>query len=172
MLSTLMSDDNYPDKNVHAKLSTDFEVINTVQNTEVNNSYVFEIPYVHRQARGFLGFTSMKTTDAIRSLTAEALSKLNSTYHILYPYRNTVKTSSGTLINETTSVYTITGAGVHRYYNPLNYTDPDGEYALIDDLIAAAIGGTVNGVQFKLSHHDLDRVKLLHQSSITTLGIP
>jgi hypothetical protein len=28
--------------------------------------------------------------------------------------------------------------------NPLIYTDPDGEYFLIDDLIAAAIGGVVN----------------------------
>lgn len=28
--------------------------------------------------------------------------------------------------------------------NPLRYTDPNGKYVLIDDLIAAAIGGTVN----------------------------
>ena len=32
------------------------------------------------------------------------------------------------------------------FNNPLKYTDPDGEYALIDDLIAAVAGGIVNVV--------------------------
>jgi RHS repeat-associated protein len=40
----------------------------------------------------------------------------------------------------------------YAWNNPLKYTDPTGEYALIDDLIAALLGGTinwiVNGCQF------------------------
>lgn len=35
--------------------------------------------------------------------------------------------------------------------NPLRYTDPTGEYALVDDLIAAAIGGVINVVSNAIS---------------------
>ena len=92
------------------------EVVNRVIAPNTNQSYEYTFPEVHRQARGFLGFSHIKTTDNIRSFVAESESRFNSTYHFLYPYRNTVKTTGGTLVNETVSAYTVSGAGMGRYF--------------------------------------------------------
>lgn len=92
------------------------EVITTITTSNTNQSYEYAYPRTHRQAKGFLGFSFMKTTDNIRSLITEAEYSLNSTYHFLYPFRKTVKTTGGAVVSETSSVYTVAGAGTGRYY--------------------------------------------------------
>ncbi len=51
-------------------------------------------------------------------------------------------------------------SGLNRYIyglnNPLRYTDPDGEWFLIDDLVAAAVGAVVGAVNSAINNlHDL-----------------
>jgi RHS repeat-associated core domain len=91
------------------------EIVSKVTAPNIYQLYEYANPEMHRQAKGFLGFSYIKTTDNIRSLESEAKYIFNSTYYFLYPYRNTVRRIWEAVINETTSVYTVDGAGAGRY---------------------------------------------------------
>ena len=56
--------------------------------------------------------------------------------------------------------------------NPLKYVDPDGNYALLDDLIAVLVGGTVNGLGSGFQHRAVQnsKVKLQEVNPRITFG--
>ncbi|MCL2651924.1 MAG: hypothetical protein FWD60_13015, partial [Candidatus Azobacteroides sp.] len=91
------------------------EVVNTITAPNINQSYEYNGTEIHRQSKGFLGFSLIKTTDNIRSDTTKVESKLNTTYYFLYPYKSTVKYKN-TLISETTQNYTPLSTGTKRYW--------------------------------------------------------
>ena len=92
------------------------EVVNSITVPDLNQSYVFGNPQIHRQSKGFLGFSLIKTIDNIHSDTIKVENKLDDTYHFLYPYKNTVKAKGGTLISENYQTYAVSSAGTKRYW--------------------------------------------------------
>ena len=106
-LSGATQDGDYPDKNLNYNLSPEFEVISNIQATGINTTFTFSYPYIHKQSKGFLGFSTIQTTDNLRSITSKTVNNLNSSYYFLYPVKDTVKTTSGALISETHQTNTI-----------------------------------------------------------------
>ena len=91
-------------------------VVGSITATNVNQSYVYANPQIDRQSKGFLGFSSIQTIDNIRSVATVNENRYNSAYHFLYPYKDTIKTTSGTLISEAYQTYTISSPGTKRYF--------------------------------------------------------
>jgi len=94
----------------------DLEVVNSITASDLNQSYIYANPQIHKQSKGFLGFSTVQATDNLRSIISEAVNNYNSTYYFLYPSKNTVKTTSGTLISETYQTYTISSPGAKQYF--------------------------------------------------------
>ena len=92
------------------------EVISSITALDLNQSYSFANAQIDRQSKGFLGFATTQTTDNLRSVISETVNNMNSAYYFLYPYKNTVKTTGGTLLNETYYTYTISSPGSKRYF--------------------------------------------------------
>ncbi|MCL2651853.1 MAG: FG-GAP-like repeat-containing protein, partial [Candidatus Azobacteroides sp.] len=109
-------DDDDGEKAVISNFLPQLEVVSNITATGINQSYEYKGTQIDRQSKGFLGFATTQTTDNIRSVTAIAENKFNSTYNFLYPYKNTVKTTSGTLISEAHQTYAISSPGTKRYY--------------------------------------------------------
>jgi RHS repeat-associated protein len=110
------AEDNYPVKNIGTSLFPDFEVINAIQTTNVNTTFIFDKPYVHKQAKGFLGFDNIQTNDNINSIVTETKYKLNNNFYFLYPFKTTVKTTGGATISETVSSYSVIDKTNKKYF--------------------------------------------------------
>jgi len=92
------------------------EVVSSITASDFNQSYEFTNPQIDKQSKGFLGFSTIRTTDNLRSIQSEISTNFDNTYYFLYPFKNTVKTTGGALISETTQTYTVSNTGAQRYF--------------------------------------------------------
>jgi YD repeat-containing protein len=118
----IMSADNGEINSIYNNFLPQLETVNTVTATNTNLSYIFENAFVHMEGRGFLGFGKITIKDAVKTITQVSENQLNSSFHILYPYKTTTKLTSSTLISETTSNYSIVDYGEKKYFLRPNNT--------------------------------------------------
>lgn len=97
-------------------LPAQFEVVSGITSTNLNKSFIFNDPEIHRGGRGFLGFRNTQTNDHINGVTSLAESKMSSDFYLLYPYKQVSKTLGGTLINQNISNYTLQNLGNKKYF--------------------------------------------------------
>ncbi|MDL2323157.1 hypothetical protein LJC52_04130 [Bacteroidales bacterium OttesenSCG-928-A17] len=101
----MSAEDNSSNLETNQSLPYDLFVVSKVSGKYLNNSYVYKYPQIHKAYRGFLGFLNVEVKDNIYYTHSISESKLNSTYNTLYPWKTTVKRTSGANISEQISSY-------------------------------------------------------------------
>ncbi len=104
------------DEYICSSISPNLELVKSIQSTNVNTSFKFNGPLIHKQGRGFLGFEKTEANDALRSQISVSENELDPQLYVLYPYKNTLKSSTGTLISETTNNYSMLNQRYKKYF--------------------------------------------------------